>query len=78
MQFSRVPSMTLAIVAALAMIGCGQKEEPPPPVAAPAAAPVPAPKPEVTVKLGHVAPLTGPQAHLGMITKTAPGWRLMS
>ena len=63
MQFSRVPSMTLAIVTAIALIGCGQKEEPKP---APApAAPVPAPKPEVTVKLGHVAPLTGPQAHLG-------------
>ena len=30
--------------------------------AAPAA---PAPKPEVVVKLGHVAPMTGPQAHLG-------------
>ncbi len=69
MQFSRVPSITLAVAAALALIGCGQKEEPKPqaaaPVAAPAPAPVPAPKPEVTVKLGHVAPLTGPQAHLG-------------
>jgi len=68
MQFSRIPSMTLAIVAAIAMIGCGQKEEPKPQAAAPAAAPAPAPmpvKPEVTVKLGHVAPLTGPQAHLG-------------
>ncbi len=70
MQFSRIPSMTLAVAAAIAMIGCGQKkEEPKPqaaaPVAAPAPAPVPAPKPEVTVKLGHVAPLTGPQAHLG-------------
>lgn len=65
MQISRVPSMTLAIVAAIAMIGCGQKEEPKPQAAAPVAAPVPAPTPEVTVKLGHVAPLTGPQAHLG-------------
>jgi branched-chain amino acid transport system substrate-binding protein len=63
MQFSRVPSMTLAIVTAIALIGCGQKEEPKP--APVPAAPVPAPKPEVTVKLGHVAPLTGPQAHLG-------------
>jgi ABC-type branched-subunit amino acid transport system substrate-binding protein len=25
----------------------------------------PAGKPEVVVKLGHVAPMTGPQAHLG-------------
>lgn len=67
MQFSRVSSMTLALVAAMALIGCGQKEEPPPPVVAPTpiAAPVPPPTPEVTVKLGHAAPLTGPQAHLG-------------
>jgi branched-chain amino acid transport system substrate-binding protein len=65
MQFSRIPTMTLALAAAISMIGCGQKEEPKPPVAAPVAAPVPALKPEVTVKLGHVAPLTGPQAHLG-------------
>ncbi len=68
MQFSRIPSMTLAIAAAIAMIGCSQKEEPKPvpaPAPAPVAAPVPAAKPEVTVKLGHVAPLTGPQAHLG-------------
>lgn len=70
MQFSRAPSMTLAIVAAIAMIGCTQKEEPKP-VAAPVAAPVPPPKPEVTVKLGHVAPLTGPQAHLGKDNENA-------
>lgn len=62
MQFSRIPSMTLAIVAAIAMIGCGQKEEAKPVVAAPVAPP---PMPVVVVKLGHVAPLTGPQAHLG-------------
>ncbi|MBI4741190.1 MAG: branched-chain amino acid ABC transporter substrate-binding protein [Betaproteobacteria bacterium] len=62
MHFSRVPSMTLAIVAAIALIGCGQKEEPKPQAAAPVAPP---PKPEIVVKLGHVAPLTGPQAHLG-------------
>jgi branched-chain amino acid transport system substrate-binding protein len=68
MHFSRVSSMTLALVAAMALTGCGQKEEPPPPVVvapAPVAAPVPPPTPEVTVKLGHAAPLTGPQAHLG-------------
>ena len=69
MSYSRIPSMTLAIAAAVAMIGCGQKEEPKPaPAPAPVAAPVPPPpppKPEVTVQLGHVAPLTGPQAHLG-------------
>ncbi len=70
MQYSRISSMTLAIAAAIAVIGCGQKEAPkteaapaPAPVAA---APTPPPPPsEVTVQLGHVAPLTGPQAHLG-------------
>jgi branched-chain amino acid transport system substrate-binding protein len=71
MQFSRFPGITLALVASIAVIGCGQKEEPKPqaaapaPAAAPAAPPPPPPKPEVTVKLGHVAPMTGPQAHLG-------------
>jgi branched-chain amino acid transport system substrate-binding protein len=74
MAFSRnlscFPGITLALAASIALIGCGQKEEPKPPAAAPAAAPAPAPvapppKPEVTVKLGHVAPMTGPQAHLG-------------
>ena len=68
MSNPRIPSMTLAIAAAIAMIGCGQKEEPKPvaaPAPAPVAAPVPPPAPELTVKLGHVAPLTGPQAHLG-------------
>ena len=71
MQFSRFPGITLALAASIALIGCGQKEEPKPqaaapaPAAAPAAPPPPPPKPEVTVKLGHVAPMTGPQAHLG-------------
>jgi len=66
MSYLRISSMTLAVAAAVSLIGCGQKEEPKPaPAPAPVAAPVPPPKPEVTVKLGHVAPLTGPQAHLG-------------
>jgi branched-chain amino acid transport system substrate-binding protein len=59
MRLNRFSSMTLAIAAAVALFGCGNKEEP-----KPVAAPEPV-KPEVTVKLGHVAPLTGPQAHLG-------------
>ena len=72
MQLLRISSMSLAIAAALAMIGCGQKEEPKPaPAPVPAAAPVPAPKPEITVQLGHVAPLTGPQAHLGKDNENA-------
>ena len=69
MSSLRIPSITLAIAAAIAMIGCGQKEEPK--GAAPAAAPAPAPTPEVTVKIGHVAPLTGPQAHLGKDNENA-------
>ena len=67
MQLTRFPGITLALAASIAVIGCGKKEEPAPAPApaAPAAAPAPAPKPEVTVKIGHVAPMTGPQAHLG-------------
>ncbi|NJA89281.1 branched-chain amino acid ABC transporter substrate-binding protein [Rhodocyclus tenuis] len=63
MPFSRVTRMSLAVAAALALAACGDKKEEP---AAQAAAPAtPAAQPEVTVKLGHIAPLTGPQAHLG-------------
>lgn len=62
MRFSRIPGTTLALVAAIALIGCGNKEQPAPQAAAPAA---PAAKPEITVKIGHAAPLTGPQAHIG-------------
>ncbi len=66
MQLTRFPGITLALAASIAVIGCGKKEAPAPaPAPAPAAAPAPAPKPEVTVKIGHVAPMTGPQAHLG-------------
>ena len=71
MDTLHVSRMTLALSAALALLGCGQKEEPK------AAAPVPAPaaavpaKPEITVKIGHVAPLTGPQAHLGKDNENA-------
>jgi len=71
MNTLRVSRMTLALSAALALFGCGQKEEPK------AAAPAPAPaaaapaKREITVKIGHVAPLTGPQAHLGKDNENA-------
>jgi branched-chain amino acid transport system substrate-binding protein len=73
MQFLRISSMSLAVAAAMTMIGCGQKEEPKPaPAPAPvAAAPAPAVKPEITVQIGHVAPLTGPQAHLGKDNENA-------
>ena len=72
MSYSRIPGITLALAAAIAMIGCGQKEEPKAAPAPAAAAPAaPAPTPEITVKLGHVAPLTGPQAHLGKDNENA-------
>ncbi len=72
MQHARISSMTLAVAAALALIGCGQKEEPKVEAApAPIAAPEPAVKPEITVSIGHVAPLTGPQAHLGKDNENA-------
>jgi branched-chain amino acid transport system substrate-binding protein len=54
-------ALSLSVIAAVAMIGCG-KEAPPP---APAVqAPPPAPVATV-VKIGSVAPLTGGIAHLG-------------
>lgn len=61
---AKLSLVALSVVAAFALSACGQKEEPKP-VAAPVAPAAPAPKPEVVVKLGHVAPMTGPQAHLG-------------
>ncbi|MDP3439589.1 MAG: branched-chain amino acid ABC transporter substrate-binding protein, partial [Azonexus sp.] len=54
----------LSVIAAFALSACGQKEEPKP-VAAPVAPATPIMPAEVLVKLGHVAPMTGPQAHLG-------------
>ncbi len=57
---ARLSVIALSVAAAFALSACGQKEEP-----KPAAAPAPAGKPEVVVRLGHVAPMTGPQAHLG-------------
>ncbi|MDP3511526.1 MAG: branched-chain amino acid ABC transporter substrate-binding protein, partial [Sulfuritalea sp.] len=50
-------ALSLSVIAAVAMMGCG-KEEPPPPVQAP-------PPPPMAVKIGSVAPLTGGIAHLG-------------
>ena len=54
-----VKALSLSMVAALAAFGCS-KEAPPPP--APVAPP---PPPPLVIKLGHAAPLTGPQAHIG-------------
>lgn len=60
---AKLSVVALSVAAALAMTACGKKEEPKP--AAAPAAPAPAAKPVIVVKLGHVAPMTGPQAHLG-------------
>jgi branched-chain amino acid transport system substrate-binding protein len=62
MTFNRSFGLSLVAAALLTIYGCG-KEEPAKQAAAPAAAPPPAP--ETVVKIGHVAPTTGPQAHLG-------------
>ena len=61
---AKLSIVALSVAAAFALSACGQKDAPPP-VAAPATPAAPAAKPEVLVKLGHVAPMTGPQAHLG-------------
>ncbi|QLQ26553.1 MAG: branched-chain amino acid ABC transporter substrate-binding protein [Dechloromonas sp.] len=60
---AKLSAVALSVAAVLALGACGKKEEPKP-VAAPAA-PAPVAKPVIVVKLGHVAPMTGPQAHLG-------------
>jgi branched-chain amino acid transport system substrate-binding protein len=56
-----VKTLCVAVAAALMAVGCAKKEEPKPVAQAPA----PAPVPPLVVKLGHSAPLTGPQAHIG-------------
>lgn len=60
---SKFTITALAIAAAFSITACGEKEAPPAP--APVTTTTLPPKPEVTVNLGHVAPMTGPQAHLG-------------
>ncbi|HRF71292.1 MAG TPA: branched-chain amino acid ABC transporter substrate-binding protein [Accumulibacter sp.] len=60
----RIPGVLLALAASVAVIGCGKKEEPKAAAPAPVAA-APAAQPTMVVKIGHVAPLTGPIAHLG-------------
>lgn len=56
-----VKALSLSVAAAVLMMGCGKEEPPPPPKAAETP---PAPQP-VTVRIGHVGPLTGGIAHLG-------------
>ena len=55
---AKLSVVALAVATVFTLGACGQKEEPKP-VAAPAA------PQELVVKVGHVAPMTGPQAHLG-------------
>jgi branched-chain amino acid transport system substrate-binding protein len=63
MRMNRSLALTLVSAALLVAYGCGKEEAPAPKqTAAPAAAPA---MPEVIVKIGHVGPTTGPQAHLG-------------
>ena len=58
---TRIAPLALAVAAALGLAACGQ-EEPKKAAEAPKAA---APPPGITIKIGHVGPLTGGIAHLG-------------
>lgn len=60
MKLVRGLSLSLTAAIALALSGCGKEAPPPAPKAE-----APKPAPELVVKIGHAAPLTGPQAHLG-------------
>jgi branched-chain amino acid transport system substrate-binding protein len=59
---AHLKAFSLAAVLTLALFGCGK--EAPPPAPAPKAA-APAAPAEMVVKIGNVAPTTGPIAHLG-------------
>jgi len=61
---SKLSLVAVSVAAALTLAACAKEEPPPPPTTTTTTTTLP-PKPEVTVKLGHVAPMTGPQAHLG-------------
>ena len=62
MRLNRSLGLTIVAAALVTAYGCGKEE--PKKVEAPATAAAPA-MPEATVKIGHVGPTTGPQAHLG-------------
>ena len=62
MKFKQGLSLSLATAAVLVLSACGKQEAPPAPKTE---APKPVEQPPVTVKIGHVAPLTGGIAHLG-------------
>src|SRR5215470_14571987 len=63
MRMNRSLGLTLVAAALVVAYGCGKEE--PAKQAAPTAAPAAPAAPEVVVKIGHVGPTTGPQAHLG-------------
>ena len=64
-------TLLVASLLAVSIAGCGKKEDAPAPAtpapapAPTAAAPAPAAADEMVVKIGHVAPISGAQAHLG-------------
>jgi branched-chain amino acid transport system substrate-binding protein len=60
---SRARVVAIAAFAALALSGCGEDKKPESAQKGPASAP--ATPSSVTVKIGIVAPLTGPQSHIG-------------
>jgi branched-chain amino acid transport system substrate-binding protein len=62
MRLNRSLGLTIVAAALVTAYGCGKEE--PKKVEAPATAAAPA-MPEAIVKIGHVGPTTGPQAHLG-------------
>jgi branched-chain amino acid transport system substrate-binding protein len=64
MEINRSLGLTIVAAALLTLYGCGKEEAKKAETTAPAVAAAPA-MPEITVKIGHVAPTTGPQAHLG-------------
>jgi branched-chain amino acid transport system substrate-binding protein len=64
MRFNRTLGLTFVAAALMTVYGCG-KEEPKKAAEAPAATPAAPAAPEAVVKIGHVGPTTGPQAHRG-------------
>jgi branched-chain amino acid transport system substrate-binding protein len=62
MTLNRSLGLTLVAAALLSVYGCGKEEPKQAATTTPAAAPA---MPEAVVKVGHVGPTTGPQAHLG-------------
>ena len=62
MKLNRSLGLTLVAAALVTAYGCGKEEPKKTDTAASTAAPA---MPEATVKIGHVGPTTGPQAHLG-------------